>query len=253
MGTVVVIPAFNESRSIADVVLRASLHVDRVIVVDDGSTDGTAAIARDCGAEVVQQENQGVGAAVRCGLRIAVSSPDTEMVVLMDGDGQHDPDDLDNIVKAVQDGCDLAIGRRDFNLQSMPVTRLLANWVFFLARNFGSGQVIQDGECGYRAFSRRALSMIGIDTKSFGFCEEVAIKARSLGLVIREVPVSTIYGEEQYRYAFTVKVWHGAGVLISIIKWRWLFEWKPRIRLFGARKILSSSGSTTSPRSPAIR
>jgi len=112
-STVACVPAFNEERTIARVVLQAQRYVDRVVVCDDGSNDLTAAIAERLGAYVVRHErNLGYGAAVQCLFR-RVRELGADVLVTLDGDGQHDPREISNVVKPVVDGvADVVIGSR---------------------------------------------------------------------------------------------------------------------------------------------
>ncbi len=233
----VVVPVFNECRNIGAVVAESRKHAARVVVVDDGSTDNSADIARAYGAIVLTQHNSGAGGATRTGIDFAVTNyPDTFAVVLIDGDGQHNPEDIDRLVNKINSGFDLAIGTRELNLRDTPLLRWIGNRTLGAIRNFGNSCRIRDAECGFRAFSRKALSQIEIDTTNFGFCEEMAIKARGLRLEIAEVTIATVYGEEQHKYPVWKKAVDCVGIAVSIIKFRWLYEWRPEIEARLGRK-----------------
>ena len=145
----IVIPAKNESGSIGDVVRMArSQHPDaEIIVVDDGSTDDTATIAEDAGADVIRHpQSQGNGASVKTGAREARG----EILVFMDGDGQHDPRDIGKLLVRLEQGFDMAVGARDASAHA-GVGRLLANTIYNLLASRLSGRDIKDLTSGFRA------------------------------------------------------------------------------------------------------
>ncbi len=138
------IPAHDEAARIAPVVTRASAHLP-VLVVDDGSADDTAGVARAAGAEVlVQRPNRGKGAALRAGFRAAIERG-AEAVVTLDGDGQHDPDEIVRFLDAwAAHPVDLVVGRRDF--RRMPASRRLANTLGARAFSWAVGAGIPDNQ-----------------------------------------------------------------------------------------------------------
>ena len=189
------IPGYQESPRIATVVdgARAILPV---VVVDDGSTDDTAAQAEAAGATVlIQRPNAGKGAALRTGFRYALEH-DAAAVVTLDADGQHDPSEIPVFLAAFADGRpELVIGRRDF--AAMPPVRRVSNtlggWVFSAA----VGRRVADNQSGYRLIGRRLMTALLESTES-GFAFEVEMIARciALGLPMTEVPIRTIYAGE---------------------------------------------------------
>jgi glycosyltransferase involved in cell wall biosynthesis len=189
------IPGYQEGPRIAAVVKAAAVRLP-VIVVDDGSTDDTAAQAEAAGAIVlVQRPNAGKGAALRAGFRYALEH-DAAAVVTLDADGQHDPAEIPSFLAAFEAGRpELVIGRRDFG--SMPAVRRLSNtlggWVFSAA----VGRKIADNQSGYRLVGRRLMTAL-LDSQESGFEFEVEMIARciALGLPITEVPIRTIYAGE---------------------------------------------------------
>ena len=194
-SVLIVIPAFNEAKSIAQVVRGARRHAP-VLVVDDGSTDGTAAAAAAAGAEVqIQTPNQGKGAALRAGFRRALELY-YENVITLDADGQHDPREIPQFFYAYERGpVDLIVGRRRFD--QMPLVRRLANtfgqWLF----TWALGQTIPDNQSGYRLLSRRLIEKL-LDHTETGFEFEVAMFATCLKSRFRLawVPIRTIYAGE---------------------------------------------------------
>jgi len=193
---VALIPAHDEGPRIGAVVAAAVAHL-RVLVVDDGSADDTAAIAEAAGATVISQHpNQGKGAALRAGFVRALAHG-FDAVVTLDGDGQHDPAELPRFVDAAaSSGAELIIGRRDF--ARMPLVRRLANGLGTLLLSAAVGRWIPDNQSGYRLVGRRLMSAM-LDSREDGFAFEVEMIAVCLreDWPIRWVPVSTIYGDEQ--------------------------------------------------------
>jgi len=187
MDYTVVIPAYNEAKPLEWVLPQIRLMAPHVLVVDDGSTDDTSAVARRLGAEVVRHEqNAGKGAAVLTGLR---ESP-TELVVLMDGDGQHDPRDAPRLAIELARGYDLVIGDRfTGSTDGMPLHRQVAN---SLIRGILSSKTgVNDPLSGYRALRRSpflSLREAGYETEM-----EMVLLANKLGLRVKEVPVRVRY------------------------------------------------------------
>ena len=189
------IPGYQEGPRIATVVEGARAFLP-VVVVDDGSTDDTAAQAEAAGAVVLRQiPNAGKGAALRTGFRYALEQG-AAAVVTLDADGQHDPAEIPAFLAAFEASRpELVIGRRDF--ASMPPVRRLSNtlggWVFSAA----VGRSVPDNQSGYRLIGRRLMTAL-LDSQETGFEFEVEMIARciALGLPIADVPVRTIYAGE---------------------------------------------------------
>jgi glycosyltransferase involved in cell wall biosynthesis len=190
-----VIPAFQEGPRIGTVVTTAARHLS-VVVVDDGSTDDTAARAKLAGAHVlVQPRNGGKGAALRTGFRHALER-EVDAVVTLDADGQHDPDEIPVFVRAFEAARpELVIGRRDFS--AMPPIRRLSNTLGGWALSAAVGRRIVDNQSGYRLIGRQLMTVL-LDSDEDGFEFEVEMIARciALGLPMTEVPIRTIYAGE---------------------------------------------------------
>lgn len=213
---IAVIPAYNEERFIGSVVIRARQHVDRVIVVDDGSTDATGAIAAAAGALVLRHEpNQGKGAALNTGFQKA-RDLDAEAVVLLDGDGQHLPEDIPRVVQPVLDGqADMVVGSRYLGLESdIPAYRRLGQRVVTTMTNTCSGVPCTDSWSGYRAFSRRALHSVFFGESGWGVDPEFQFQAREHGLEVIEVPIVAVYEEQAKRNPFA----HGFKTVNAILR-----------------------------------
>jgi glycosyltransferase involved in cell wall biosynthesis len=191
---VALIPGHNEEPRIAAVVDVARTLLP-VIVVDDGSTDGTAAAARNAGATVIEQRpNQGKGAALRAGFRRALADG-TEAILTLDADGQHDPAEIPAFLAAWDSPGrrpDLVIGRRNF--RAMPPIRRLSNTVGGRAFSWAVGRDIPDNQSGYRLVSRAlAEAMLASDEHGFAFEVEQITTCIRMGGSIAWVPIRTIY------------------------------------------------------------
>jgi glycosyltransferase involved in cell wall biosynthesis len=190
---VALIPGFNEAPRIGAVIEAASAHLP-VIVVDDGSTDRTAEVARTAGATVIEQRpNQGKGAALRAGFRRALDDG-ADAVLTLDADGQHDPAEIPAFLGAwaTEPRPDLVIGRRNF--RAMPPARRLSNVVGGRAFSWAVGREIPDNQSGYRLVSRRlAEATLASDEPGFAFEVEQITTCIRLGFAIAWVPIRTIY------------------------------------------------------------
>ncbi len=190
-----IIPAYNESTRIAAVIAAVRLALP-VLVVDDGSTDDTAAVARAAGAEIlVQYPNQGKGAALMAGFRYALEN-EYKAAITLDADGQHDPADIPRFTKLLEEQHpDLVIGRRDFN--DMPPLRRLSNTLAGMAFSWAIGQRIPDNQSGYRLISRRLMeALVEGREQGFEFELEMIVTCFRLGYRLGSVPIDTIYAGE---------------------------------------------------------
>jgi len=197
------VPAYEEAPRIGAVVAAARRHLP-VLVVDDGSTDETAANAEAAGAEVIRQApNQGKGAALRAGFRHALDTG-CDAVITLDADGQHDPEEIPRFIAALRaSGAlgppgasgprpELIIGRRDFS--RMPPVRRLSNTVGTAAFSWAVGRRVPDNQSGYRLLGRRLMAAM-LDSREAGFEFEVEMIAVCIrrGWTLDWVPISTIY------------------------------------------------------------
>jgi glycosyltransferase involved in cell wall biosynthesis len=193
---VALVPGYNEAPRIAAVIAAASEHLP-VLVVDDGSSDGTADVAREAGATVVEQRpNQGKGAALRAGFRRAIDDG-ASAILTLDADGQHDPREIPRFLEAAaaEPAPDLIIGRRNF--RAMPPVRRLSNELGRIAFSWAVGQPIADNQSGYRLVSRRlAEATLASDEHGFAFEVEQITTCIRMGGVLAWVPIRTIYAGE---------------------------------------------------------
>jgi glycosyltransferase involved in cell wall biosynthesis len=200
----VAIPAYNESGAIADVVSQAESHADEVLVVDDGSADATAARARDAGATVVQHErNKGYGAALRRTFREADRRGATDLVII-DGDGQHDPADIPRLLDRQSDTRpQIVIGSRFVGdrKSEIPAYRRLGLWVVNAITNLsmgtgGSKRRVKDTQSGFRAYNAAAITSLADDGAigdGMGASTDVLYHARQCDFEIEEVGTEISY------------------------------------------------------------
>jgi glycosyltransferase involved in cell wall biosynthesis len=193
MKIVAVIPAYNEAQTIGEVVDRTRPHVAEVIVVDDGSLDRTAEIARGRGARVVRHPiNRGLGASLGTGFA-AARLLDADAAVTLDADGQHDPSEIPQFVAALAAGNELVLGTRMQDPTGMPLVRRLAQWCGNAVTFCLFGAWVSDSQSGYRALSRAALARVEIRTNRMEVSSEIVAESRRLNLRIAEVPIKAIY------------------------------------------------------------
>lgn len=206
---VVVVPAFEEAPFVGRVVATMPAFVDRVIVVDDGSTDGTSTAALAPGDPRVRvlrhERRRGVGAAIATGYRAALDETEHphDAIAVMAGDGQMDPDDLRGVVLPVVCGkADYVKGDRfgDPSVRRrMGLPRWIGGKVFSRLTALAIGRPVSDSQCGYTALARRAALAIDLDGlwPSFGYPNDLLGQLAARGLTIEEVPVKPIYGAEK--------------------------------------------------------
>lgn len=191
----VVIPAYNEAKGVGSVVKGARQHLP-VLVVDDGSMDGTSDRAAAAGAEVLaQRPNQGKGAALRAGFRWALAR-EFKAVITLDADGQHDPGEIPLFVEAFREReGDLIIGTRDYRL--MPRLRRATNTFGRWSFSWALGQHVPDNQSGYRLLSQRMMEAV-LESREEGFEFEVDMIVISVlkGFRLDWVPIRTIYAGE---------------------------------------------------------
>lgn len=192
------IPAYNEEKTIAEVVLKAGCQVGKVLVCDDGSKDLTRIVARKNGADVVGHEkNMGYGVAMQTLFRKA-RELDADIMVTFDGDGQHDPDEIPALVKPILEGrADIVTGSRFMKgaSRNIPLYRKIGILIITLMTRIVSGYSISDAQSGFRAYSRKALKELKLTEHGWGSSAEVFFRARDVGLRIVEVPVRCDYGD----------------------------------------------------------
>ncbi len=215
--TIAAMPAYNEERSIAKMVLGCKKYVDVVVVVDDGSSDATAEIAEALGAHVVRHtKNQGYGGALRSCFETA-RELDAEKMVIIDSDGQHDPAEIPKLLEPLSDRIDIVIGSRfcDGNGHNIPAYRKVGMKVLDTATNFVGGITVSDSQSGYRAYGKRAIESIRINGSGMSAGSEILLQIKDNDLSLAEVPINCSYDVERASTQGPVK--HGVGVLLTLL------------------------------------
>lgn len=216
------IPAYNEEKTIAKVILLAQKYVDLVIVCDDGSEDLTAEIAKKLGASVIRHEkNMGYGVALMS-LFEKAKALDAEIFLTLDADGQHEAADIPNLIqKIVDEKADIVIGSRFLEHNSeIPFYRNLGIKALTRLTNGNNrnnkNNKVTDAQCGFRAYSRQAIGNLTLFGKGMGISAEILMKARSNGLNVVEVPVHVHYKELETSTHNPLK--HGISVIMTILR-----------------------------------
>ena len=214
---IVCIPAFNAEKKIGDVVKKSLEYVDEVIVCDDGSTDNTAQIASKSGARVLShKKNQGYGAALITMFDQARKN-DTDVMITLDGDGQHDPKEIPLFLKALdENNVDVVIGSRFLNNKTKPPSyRQTGIKVITSTVKLGNKLKITDAQSGYRAYSKKAIERIHPTETGMAASTEILHKISNNDLSVCEVPITVSYeGETSKHNAIS----HGTSVLANTLK-----------------------------------
>jgi glycosyltransferase involved in cell wall biosynthesis len=210
---IVGLPAYNEERAVAGVILRAKEYADMVMVVNDGSVDNTAKMARLAGAEVVEHgENRGYGAAIQTILAEA-GKRNADILVIIDADAQHNPDEIPRLIDAVRSGSDVVVGSRESQKDVIPGYRRFGQSVLAKFTNIAARQNLSDTESGFRAYSKKAITEMELTQKGMAISAEIISEASHKGLKISEVPISVSYDDVR---SSQNPVLHGLGNLTRI-------------------------------------
>jgi glycosyltransferase involved in cell wall biosynthesis len=196
------VPAFRCEATVGAVVRGLLRHVPSVLVVDDGSGDGTARAAQEAGARVlIRPENGGKGSAVRHGLAVLLEEPWTH-VAFVDADGQHDPEDLPALLAAAAHGADFVVGSRLKDVATMPAKNYWANTIGDKVLQRMTGLPVEDGQSGYRVIATRLLRPLHLVARRYAIENEILIKAAPDVARFASVPIRTIYGPRTHYRAF---------------------------------------------------
>lgn len=198
MNLCILIPSYNEEKTIAAVVKGAKGMGFDVIVVDDGSSDNTEKAAMNAGAIVIRhRENIGKGASVNDGFDFIKNKTSFDGLIMMDGDGQHDSKDIPKFVSSAEkDGGDIIIGNRMNFARSMPFVRRVTNKFMSSVLSAMCGQHIPDTQCGFRLVRRNVIEGLNLESKKYDFESEMLIKAARKNFKITSVPIEAIYRNE---------------------------------------------------------
>ena len=195
----VVIPSFNVEKSIQEVINRIPKEKYEIIVVDDGSKDNTGKIAKKSGVNVITHEiNCGKGKAMRTGS----SNAKGEIIVFIDADLQHRPEDIPRLVEPIQNGrADITIGSRLIgDISNMPIQRKITNFSSTVLIRLFFGVKILDTQSGYRAIKRDFLEKMNLESNRYNIETEVLAYVGKFHMRVEEVPIETIYGDEKSHF-----------------------------------------------------
>lgn len=214
---VVAIPAFNEENTIGNIVKASLEFADKIIVCDDGSTDKTSHLAKQSGAEVISHEkNLGYGSALSS-LFKKVRELGAEVMITIDGDGQHDPKQIPILLNALKErNLDVVIGSRFLNGESRTSTfRKSGIKMITSASNIGTNFKVSDSQSGFRAYSKKAVEKINFSEKGMSASIEILQKISKNNLKVDEVPITILYNNKN---SSKNSVSHGVGVLMNTLK-----------------------------------
>ena len=218
MKITVGIPAYNEEKNLAKIIVKLKKMVDQILVCDDGSTDSTCAIAESLGVTVIKHpENSGYGMAIRS-IFLKAREINADLLVTIDADGQHKIEDINKIIKPIADGrADISIGSRFLEEDNnTPSYRKLGVKVITKVTNSSLTEKVTDAQSGFRAYNNKVLQSLTPSDSGMGISTEILIKSSNLGFKIAEVPT-----EIQYEGDTSTQnpVSHGTEVLMSTLKY----------------------------------
>ncbi|HKL16957.1 MAG TPA: glycosyltransferase family 2 protein [Patescibacteria group bacterium] len=194
MKTIILIPAFNEEKTIQKVINRCQPFADEIVVIDDGSKDKTSLIAKKNGAKVFKHEvNLGLGAALITGFEAALKIG-ADIVVTLDADGQHNPEEVPKLVQEIKNGAQFVVGSRmKHKSKKMPALRYFYNLGANLITYLLYGVWSSDSQSGLRAFSKDALCKINLNSQEMEVSSEFFKEVKKHNLVFKEVTIEPIY------------------------------------------------------------
>ena len=218
MKITVGIPAFNEEKNIAMVIIKLKKIADNIIVCNDGSTDSTEEIAKELGAIVINHEkNLGYGAGIKS-IFLKAKEINSELLVTLDADGQHDINDISKIVRPIQENkAEIVIGSRFLEKsKNVPEYRKFGIKLITKVTNLSLSKSLTDSQSGFRAYSNKVLEKLNLSDTGMGISTEILIKANNFNFRIGEVPITISYeGDTSSENPIS----HGTSVLFSTIKY----------------------------------
>ena len=210
----VIVPAYNEENRISAVLEKIKKYCQDIIVVDDGSTDKTSDVAKKEDIIVLRHiVNLGKGAALKTGCDFALKN-DAKKIIVIDADGQHDPDEIPNFLNALESS-DIVFGYRTMK-KSMPFVFKLGNWFINKVAEMLFGIRIKDSQCGYRAFTDEAYKRMRWKSTGYYVESEMIVNAGKKHLSYDEIPIKTIYAD---RYKGTT-ILDGIKIVFNMGLWR---------------------------------
>jgi len=215
---IVGIPAFNEEKNIAVLIIQLKKIADKIIVCNDGSTDLTSKIAEELGATVINHEkNLGYGAAIRS-IFLKSKDLDGDILVTFDADGQHRIEDVNRVINPIINGeSDLVIGSRFLDESAKEVPRYRKAGIKLITKitNATIKKQLTDSQSGFRAYSKKVLNELNPSELGMGISTEILIKASAKNFRISEVPIKIVYDGDTSTHN---PISHGSSVLLSTIK-----------------------------------
>ena len=218
MKIIIGIPAYNEAKNIASIILKLKKITDTIIVCDDGSSDLTSEISKKMGATVLTHDhNEGYGAAIRT-IFLKAKELDTDVLITFDADGQHRFEDIEKVILPIKnDQADIVIGSRFLeNSSEIPKYRKLGINIITKVTNSTINEKITDSQSGFRAYNKKALQKINPTENGMGISTEILIKSSKNNIRIAEVPITVLYSDDTSTHN---PVSHGTSVIISTIKY----------------------------------
>jgi len=218
MKITVGLPAYNEEKNIAKIIVQLKKVADQIIVCDDGSTDSTSIIAESLGAIIIKHpKNLGYGSAIRS-IFLKSREINSEVLVTIDADGQHKIEDVKKVIKPIVDGrADISIGSRFLDKHdNAPKYRKLGINIITKVTNSSLSEKITDAQSGFRAYNNKVLQALTPSDSGMGISTEILIKSSNLGFKIAEVPTEIQYEGDT---SSQNPVSHGTGVLLSTLKY----------------------------------
>jgi len=218
LSIIVGIPAFNEEKNIAVLIIQLKKIADKIIVCNDGSTDLTSKIAEELGATVINHEkNLGYGAAIRS-IFLKSKELDGDVLVTFDADGQHKIEDINRVINPIiNEESDLVIGSRflDKSEKEIPQYRKVGIKIITKVTNATIKKQLTDSQSGFRAYSKKVLNELNPSELGMGISTEILIKASAKNFRISEVPITITYNGDTSTHN---PISHGSSVLLSTIK-----------------------------------
>ena len=217
MKVIIGIPAFNEEKNIGSIITNLKKKYEHVLVCDDGSSDSTAIVASDMGANVVKHsKNLGYGAAIKTIFNEAKKT-DCDILVTFDADGQHEINEINDILQPIiENTADIVIGSRFLGeTKHLPKYRKFGIKTITGLTNVMTGSNISDSQSGFRAYSRKILKEISPTESGMGISTEILIKATKKKMRITEIPITISYENNSHSKE---PISHGTSVIISTVK-----------------------------------
>lgn len=215
--TYVVIPVYNEAGVIEEVIRDIKKQgLQNILVIDDGSTDNSAALAAAAGATVLRHMlNRGKGAAVTTAIEAAILL-NADSIITMDGDGQHNPHDIPALLAAIKTH-DVVLGVRTFNSHVMPLSRRIANFLGNAATWLFYGLWVNDSQCGFRAYSKKAFRKMKTVNDRYEYDSEVIHELAKHKLTYTEVPVEVRYTPYSLNKQYRQSIMNGVRMIVRLL------------------------------------